>query len=84
MWACAVLGFPPDQARDWTRYALACRRGPRADPRRRPRLPEFGPAEYLAMAHLRADALVTVDLELLADADKVMGLASIQDLVANQ
>jgi len=27
MWACAVLGFRPDEARNWTRYAFASRWG---------------------------------------------------------
>jgi len=27
MWACAVLGFPTDEARNWTRYAFASRWG---------------------------------------------------------
>jgi hypothetical protein len=58
--------------------------GLRADPRRRPRLPVFVFAEYLAIAHLEADALVTVDLELAANAEKVTRVASIQDLVASE
>jgi hypothetical protein len=80
----SVLGFPPDKARNWTRYAFACRWGLRADPRRRPRLPEFVFAEYLAIAHLKADALLTVDLELAANAQKVTRVASIDDLVATE
>jgi len=33
MWACAVLGFRPDEARNWTRYAFASRWGGlKADP----------------------------------------------------
>lgn len=27
MWACAVLGFRPDEARNWIRYAFANRWG---------------------------------------------------------
>lgn len=34
------------------------------------------------MAHLQADALLTVDLDMAANADKVTRVASIEDLVA--
>jgi len=47
-------------------------------------LPEFVLAEYLAIAHLEADALLTVDLEPAANAEKVTRVASIQDLVATE
>jgi len=50
----------------------------------RPRLPEFVFAEYLAIADLKADALLTVDLELAANAQKVTRVASIEDLVATE
>ncbi|HEU4525076.1 MAG TPA: hypothetical protein VFR62_08640 [Gemmatimonadales bacterium] len=49
-----------------------------------PRLPEFVFAEYLAIAHLEADALLTVDLELAANAQKVTPVASIEDLDATE
>jgi hypothetical protein len=38
----------------------------------------------VAIAHLEADALLTVDLEHLANAEKVTRVASIQDLVATE
>jgi len=47
-------------------------------------LPEFVFAEYGAIGHLKADALLTVDLELLASSEKVTRVASIQDLVATE
>jgi hypothetical protein len=78
MWACAVLGFPPDKARSWTPTpspvaGAECRSPTKAAPAR------FVFAEYLAIAHLKADELVTVDLELAAGAEKVTQVASIQD-----
>ena len=66
MWGLCRARLSPDKTRNQTRYAFASRWGLTADPRRRPRLPEFVFAEYPAIAHLQADALLTVDLELAA------------------
>ena len=52
--------------------------------RRRPRLPEFVFAEYGAIGHLKADTLLTVNLELLASSEKVTRVASVQVLVATE
>jgi predicted nucleic acid-binding protein len=43
---------------------------------------ELRDAEYLAIARLQADALVTVDPELAAKAQNVTRVGSIQDLVS--
>jgi len=51
---------------------------------RRPRLPEFASAEYGAIGHLKADTLLTVNLELLARSEKVTRVASVQVLVATE
>jgi hypothetical protein len=83
MWACAVLGFPPDRARSWTRCASAAA-GAEGPSRRRPGVPEFVFAEYGAIGHLKADTLLTVNLELLASSEKVTRVASVQVLVATQ
>lgn len=42
---------------------------------------ELRDAEYLAVTRLQADALITVDSELVAKARKVVRVGSIQDLV---
>jgi hypothetical protein len=47
-------------------------------------LPEFVLAEYLAIAHLKVDALLIVDLEPAANAEMVTRVASIQNLVATE
>jgi hypothetical protein len=51
MWACAVLGFRPDEARNWTRYAFASRWGVEGRSPTKARLPESVFAKYLAIAH---------------------------------
>jgi len=66
------------------RHAFASHCGLKADPGRRPRPPEFLCADYPAIAHLEAHALVTVGLELAANAEKVTRVASIRDLVATE
>jgi hypothetical protein len=82
MWACAVLGFPPDRARSWTRYAFGCYWAEGRSRRRR--LPEFLFAEDGAIDHLKADTLLTVNLELLASTEKGTRVASIEVLVATE
>ena len=82
--ARAVHGFPPDKACTWFRHAFAIHCGLKADPGRRPRPPEFVYADYPAIAHLEAHALVTVGLELAANAEKVTRVASIRDLFATK
>jgi predicted nucleic acid-binding protein len=41
---------------------------------------DIGPAEYLAVAALQADALITDDAELAAAADGIVRIASYEDL----
>jgi hypothetical protein len=65
MWACASSAFR------LTRPAVGHLRlrqplGLRADPPTKAAPARFVFAEYLAIAHLKADELVTVDLELAA------------------
>ena len=79
MWACAVLGFRPDEPETGPATPSPAAGGLKAIPRRRPRLPGFVFAKYLAIAHLEADALLTVDPEPGANAEKVTREPSIQD-----
>ena len=79
MWACAVLGFRPDEARNWTRYAFASRWGVEGRSPDESRACQSVFAKYLAIAHIEADALLTVDPEPGATAEKVTRAASIQD-----
>jgi hypothetical protein len=84
MWACAVLGFRPDEARSWIPTPSPVAGGLKADPPTKAARARFVLAEYGAIGHLKADALLTVDLEPAANAEKVTRVASIQDLVATE
>ena len=83
MRACAILGFPPDRARSWTRAPSAAP-GAEGRSRQTPRLPEFVFAEYGPICHLKADTLLSLNLELLASSEKVTWVASVQVLVATE